>query len=111
MTAPTDNPNGPRTIKASEFKAKCLKLMDEVAENGDEIIITKNGKPVAKLVACRKEGILEFGRHHGRADTDTGGYRCPHAGGMVRLTRRRGYRLLIVFDTQSWFGGKRVTAS
>ena len=25
---------GPRTIKASEFKAKCLKLMDEVAESG-----------------------------------------------------------------------------
>ena len=40
--------------------------MDEVAENGEEIIITKNGKPVAKLVACRKEGILEFGRHHER---------------------------------------------
>ena len=28
---------GIRTIKASEFKAKCLKLMDEVAESGQEI--------------------------------------------------------------------------
>ena len=37
--------NGPRTIKASEFKAKCLQLMDEVAETGDEIVITKNGRP------------------------------------------------------------------
>ena len=37
------------TIKASEFKAKCLKLMDEVSESGEEIVITKNGKPVAKL--------------------------------------------------------------
>lgn len=46
MTNPT---NTPRTIKASEFKATCLKLMDEVAETGEEIIITKNGKPVAKL--------------------------------------------------------------
>ena len=36
--------HGPRTIKASEFKAKCLKLMDEVAETGEEIVITKNGR-------------------------------------------------------------------
>ena len=42
-----------RTIKASEFKAKCLKLMDEVAASGEEIVITKNGKPVAKLTPCK----------------------------------------------------------
>jgi prevent-host-death family protein len=40
----------PRTIKASEFKAKCLALMDEVARTGDRVVITKNGKPVAELV-------------------------------------------------------------
>ena len=38
------------TIKASEFKAKCLQLMDKVNQSGQEIIITKNGKPVSKLV-------------------------------------------------------------
>ena len=48
------NPAAARTIKASEFKAKCLKLMDEVAETGEEIIITKNGKPVAKLILQRR---------------------------------------------------------
>jgi prevent-host-death family protein len=37
-------------IKAGEFKAKCLELMDWVAEGKEEIIITKRGKPVAKLV-------------------------------------------------------------
>ncbi len=37
-------------MKASEFKAKCLKLMDEVAEIGQEIVITKNGRPVSRLV-------------------------------------------------------------
>ena len=36
-------------IKASEFKAKCLALMDQVNKTGDEIIITKNGVPVSKL--------------------------------------------------------------
>ena len=54
MVTGQGNPNGPRIIKASEFKAKCLKLMDEVAENGEEIVITKNGKPVAKLTAYRE---------------------------------------------------------
>ena len=51
-----------RTMKASEFKAKCLKLMDEVAQGGGEIIITKNGKPVAKLAPCRKAPKAPFGR-------------------------------------------------
>ena len=53
MATDAGRPEGKRTIKASEFKAKCLKLMDEVAENGEEIVITKNGKPVAKLSAFR----------------------------------------------------------
>ena len=38
-----------KAIKASEFKAKCLRLMDEVAESGIPLVITKNGKPVAQL--------------------------------------------------------------
>jgi prevent-host-death family protein len=42
-----------RSIKASEFKAKCLGLMDEVARTGDAVVITKNGKPVADLVPHR----------------------------------------------------------
>ena len=43
-----------RTIKASEFKAKCLALMDEVERTGDPVVITKNGKPVAELVPHRR---------------------------------------------------------
>ncbi len=53
-----------RTIKASEFKAKCLRLMDEVAESGEELVITKYGQPVSKLVPYeRKEPKLAFGRN------------------------------------------------
>ena len=37
-------------ISAAEFKAKCLKLMDEIARTGKPIVITKRGKPVAKLM-------------------------------------------------------------
>lgn len=38
-----------RTIKASEFKAKCLALMDEVERTGEPVLVTKNGRPVAEL--------------------------------------------------------------
>ncbi|MGH6903131.1 MAG: type II toxin-antitoxin system Phd/YefM family antitoxin [Geminicoccaceae bacterium] len=57
-----------RTMKASEFKAKCLKLMDEVAASGESIVITKNGKEVAKLgpVGERKRSIL--GLHKGQIE-------------------------------------------
>lgn len=63
MESDHERPAGlPRTIKASEFKAKCLKLMDEVAETGEEIVITKNGRPVSKLVPCEDQPESWFGR-------------------------------------------------
>ena len=37
-------------LAAARFKAKCLKLLDYVNQSHEEIIITKHGKPVAKLV-------------------------------------------------------------
>lgn len=37
-------------VAAGEFKAKCLQLLDEVAETRETLIITKFGKPVARLV-------------------------------------------------------------
>jgi prevent-host-death family protein len=37
-------------IGAGEFKARCLQLMDEVDRDGVELVITKRGRPVAKLV-------------------------------------------------------------
>ncbi len=39
-----------KTVPAGEFKAKCLGLMDQVAVDRKPVIITKRGKPVAKLV-------------------------------------------------------------
>ncbi len=51
-----------KTIKASEFKAKCLKLMDEVAESGKHLVITKNGRPVARLAPLRNRPETFFGR-------------------------------------------------
>ena len=39
-----------RAIAAAKFKATCLELMDHVRETGAEYVVTKHGKPVAKLV-------------------------------------------------------------
>lgn len=55
-----------KTVKASEFKAKCLGLMDEVAKSGEEITITKNGVPVSKLVPCKTKPKSLFGIHKGK---------------------------------------------
>ena len=38
------------TIAASEFKAKCLRLLDEIEAEGEVLVITKRGRPVARLV-------------------------------------------------------------
>ena len=37
------------TISASQFKARCLGLMDQVAASGEVLVITKNGQPVAEI--------------------------------------------------------------
>jgi len=38
------------TIPAGKFKAQCLAILDEVQESGKPVIVTKRGKPVAKVV-------------------------------------------------------------
>ena len=52
-----------KKIKASEFKSKCLALMDEVAETNESIVITKNGRPVSRLVAYLEKPETLFGLH------------------------------------------------
>ena len=54
-----------RYVAAADFKANCLRLMDEVAQQRRPIIITKRGKPVAKLVPVETEAIGLFGRMAG----------------------------------------------
>ena len=65
MTASTPSATVARTIKASEFKARCLRLMDEVAETGEEIVITKHGRPVSRLVPYHQKPKMPFGRNLG----------------------------------------------
>ncbi|MGH8610439.1 MAG: type II toxin-antitoxin system Phd/YefM family antitoxin [Gammaproteobacteria bacterium] len=53
-------------IKASEFKAKCLKLMDEVAQTGQSVVITKNGRAVAQLGPVISRPRTLAGAHKGK---------------------------------------------
>lgn len=56
-----------KTVKASEFKAQCLALMDKVAANGEVLVITKNGRPVAELHPhSGGRRTSPFGLHAGR---------------------------------------------
>jgi prevent-host-death family protein len=47
-----------RSVAASEFKAKCLALLDEVAEKGETLVVTKRGKPVAHVVPAEEPRSL-----------------------------------------------------
>ncbi len=55
------------TIPAGEFKARCLKLLDEVAETRETLVITKHGKPVAQVVPISSAGD-PFGRMKGSVE-------------------------------------------
>jgi prevent-host-death family protein len=44
-----------KMVPAAKFKANCLALMDKVQETGESVVITKHGKPVAKLVPAERE--------------------------------------------------------
>jgi prevent-host-death family protein len=57
-----------RMIKASEFKAKCLALLDDVGRTGDPLVITKKGKPLAKLVPYKQEKRKLIGILKGRGE-------------------------------------------
>ena len=73
MSKDGQRPAGEWMMSATEFRAKCLGLIDEVAETGREIVIRKRGKPVARLVPV--------------SDEDSVGERCAPGPG---LDARRG---------------------
>jgi prevent-host-death family protein len=50
-----------KTMPAGEFKAKCLRVMEEVRKYRTPVVITKKGKPVAKLVPPDESNKSVFG--------------------------------------------------
>jgi prevent-host-death family protein len=55
-----------KTMPAGKFKVHCLAVMDEVASKRESVVITKRGKPVAKLVPVEKEKDDIFGFFKGK---------------------------------------------
>ncbi len=50
-----------KQMAAGEFKARCLRVMEQVRKTREPVVITKRGKPVAKLVPVRKDHDEIFG--------------------------------------------------
>jgi prevent-host-death family protein len=46
-----------RTIMASRFKAECLAILDQVDRMGISVVVTKHGRPVARLVPLESDGF------------------------------------------------------
>jgi prevent-host-death family protein len=55
-----------KTMAAGAFKVHCLKVMDEVQSKRQAVLITKRGKPVAKLVPVEQAKDDIFGFYKGR---------------------------------------------
>ena len=53
-----------KSVPAAQFKAQCLSLLDRVGPEG--IVITKHGKPVAKLIPIGVESSALIGRFKGK---------------------------------------------
>ena len=52
-----------RTITVSEFKTRCLRLMDEVTAMGEDIIVTKRGKPIGRFVPMKAPRRPPWGKY------------------------------------------------
>ncbi len=55
-----------KEMPAGEFKAQCLAVMDQVQRSGEPVLITKHGKPVAKLVPAPASDDDIFGYMAGK---------------------------------------------
>ena len=53
-----------QTIQASEFKAKCLALMDKIAVSGETLVVTKKGIPIVEMTPYSGKRVTSpFGLH------------------------------------------------
>jgi prevent-host-death family protein len=49
-----------RIVAAGRFKAQCLALLDEVADTGIALVVTKRGKPVARVVPMQPDATPDL---------------------------------------------------
>ena len=56
-----------KQMRASAFKARCLKIMNDIQATGEPVIVTKRGKPVVKVIPMKPENDDIFGFMAGKA--------------------------------------------
>lgn len=56
---------GVQTLGATEFKARCLELMDEVERSGVPLTVTKRGRPVVRVIPVDEQKPRLFGAGKG----------------------------------------------
>jgi len=56
-----------KEMPAGKFKTHCLMVMDQVQQSGEPVVITKHGKPVAKLIPIPAQEDDIFGFMTGKA--------------------------------------------
>jgi prevent-host-death family protein len=81
----------PRVVPAGAFKQVCLAILDDVAETHREVVVTKRGKAVARVVPVisdrqREEEILRALRGRARM-------LVPEEEFLAPLTREAGWRI------------------
>lgn len=57
-----------KTMAAAEFKAKCLRVMEQVRSTRTPVVITKRGKPIAKLVPAEEFRLSSFDSLKGKIE-------------------------------------------
>ena len=57
-----------KQMSAAEFKAKCLDVLDQVAEHRESVVVTKRGKPVARVVPIVNRPKTLWGAMKGEID-------------------------------------------
>jgi prevent-host-death family protein len=72
-------------INAAEFRSKCFKILDQVNATHREVIITKRGKPIAKIVHIEQVGEKD-----------------PMLGAMAGSGKTLGDLTQPVIDSDSW---------
>ena len=55
-----------QTYMASEFKAKCLKIIDEIVETGEGVVVTKRGVPMVKVTPIEDRPKSMYGVDKGK---------------------------------------------
>ncbi|WP_394850291.1 type II toxin-antitoxin system Phd/YefM family antitoxin [Pendulispora brunnea] len=57
-------------LSASQFKSQCLELLDTVERTGEDIVITKHGRPIARLAPLETRKKSLFGSFKGKSTGD-----------------------------------------